>query len=62
MQLDNDKWIGEQITDRDIVSWEEGSIITIESGTGTGKSEFIKNNYIRKLSRIKKESYYWCIG
>lgn len=55
IKLDNKKWIGDQISNEDIANWANGSIITIEAGTGTGKSHFIKNNlYEKALAEGKK--------
>lgn len=43
IKLNNTEWIGNQICN-DIPKWDNGNIITIESGTGSGKSHFIKND------------------
>lgn len=48
IKLDNKKWISDQITVADMMGWKMGDIITIEAGTGTGKSEFIKNDLYAK--------------
>ncbi|MGG4508232.1 helicase-related protein [Heyndrickxia sporothermodurans] len=36
------KWVSEVVTIDEVKSWNDGDIITIEAGTGAGKSRFIK--------------------
>lgn len=38
------KWVSDLISEDDIKSWNDNSIVTITAGTGMGKSYFIKNN------------------
>ena len=55
MEMNNKKYISDIITMEEIENWDDGSIINISAGTGTGKSTFIKNtlyNYCRR-NRMK---------
>lgn len=55
IKLKNDIWIGNQITQEEIQSWGSDRIVTIEAGTGAGKSHFIKNNlYAKAMVESKK--------
>lgn len=46
--------VSELVTVEEINTWRKGDIITIEAGTGVGKSYFIKNNLYAIAKRDKK--------
>lgn len=46
--------VSEKVTIEEINKWKDGDIITIEAGTGSGKSYFIKNNLYAIAKRDKK--------
>ncbi|KAA0957720.1 DNA helicase [Planococcus sp. ANT_H30] len=46
--------VSEVVTIEEIESWNIGDVVTIEAGTGSGKSYFIKNNLYAIAKRDKK--------
>lgn len=49
------KWVSEEITQDKIKSWKNGDIITIQAGTGAGKSRFIKVSLYAHAKRQGKK-------
>lgn len=48
-------WVSDVITEEEVKSWDENSIITIKAGTGVGKSHFIKNSLYNIANKNNKK-------
>jgi hypothetical protein len=49
------KWVSEVVTIDEVKSWETGQVVTIEAGTGQGKSHFIKTHLYAHAKKNNKK-------